>query len=65
MKVVRDQDVEGNQFNFVTYTAGVTDPFVEGGFYFGLRNDSGVTVNINGSVGIYIETTYQKPTTFP
>lgn len=65
MKVVRDQDVEGNQFNFVTYTAGPTDPFVEGGFYFGLRNDSGVTVNINGSVGIYIETTYQKPTTFP
>ena len=64
MKVTRDQDVEGNQFNFLTYTAGATDPFVNGGFYFGLRNDSGVTVNINGAVGIYIETTYQNPTQF-
>ena len=65
MKVTRDPDVEGNQFNFLTYTAGPTDPFVNGGFYFALRNDSGVTVNINGSVGIYIETSYQLSTTFP
>mgnify|MGYP003631716755 CR=1 FL=1 len=64
MKVTRDLDVEGNQFNFITYTSGANDPFVEGGFYFALRNDSGASVEINGSVGIYIETTYQKPTTF-
>ena len=64
MKVVRDLDVEGNQFNFLTYTSGATDPFVEGGFYFALRNDSGSNVNINGAVGIYIETTYESPTVF-
>ena len=65
IKVVRDQDVEGNQFNFITYTSSAADPFVTGGFYFALRNDSGVTIDINGSVGVYIETSYQKPTTFP
>ena len=65
IKVVRDQDVEGNQFNFISYTASATDPFVTGGFYFALRNDSGITLNINGSVGIYIETSYQLSTTFP
>ena len=64
MKVTRDQDVEGNQFNFLTYTSGVTDPFVQGGFYFALRNNSGASVNINGAVGIYIETTYEKPIIF-
>tara|TARA_R110000868_G_scaffold5681_6_gene33648 strand:- start:40121 stop:40975 length:855 start_codon:yes stop_codon:yes gene_type:complete len=64
MKVVRDLDVEGNQFNFLTYTSGATDPFVEGGFYFALRNDSGANVNINGAIGIYIETTYESPTVF-
>ena len=65
MKVTRDADVEGNQFNFLTFTSGATDPFVQGGFYFALRNDSGVNVDINGAVGIYIETTYQLSTTFP
>ena len=64
MKVTRDQDVEGNQFNFLTYTSGATDPFVEGGFYFALRNDSGSNVNVNGGIGIYIETTYESPTVF-
>ena len=63
-KVTRDPDVEGNQFNFLTFTSGATDPFVQGGFYFALRNDSGTSVNINGAVGIYIETTYQNPTQF-
>jgi hypothetical protein len=64
-EVTRNNDVEGNQFNFLTYTSGPSDPFTTGGFYFALRNDSGVQVEINGNVGIYIETTYQKPTTFP
>ena len=64
MKVQRDQDVEGNQFNFITYTSGATDPFVSGGFYFALRNDSGTSVDINGAVGIYLGTTYQRPTNF-
>jgi hypothetical protein len=65
IKVQRDPDVEGNQFNFLTFTSGINDPFVNGGFYFALRNDSGVNVAINGAIGMYIETTYQLSTTFP
>ena len=65
IKVTRDQDVEGNQFNFISYTSSANDPFVTGGFYFALRNNAGATININGDVGIYIETSYQIPTTFP
>ena len=61
IKVIRDPDVEGNQFNFISYTASGTDPFVTGGFYFALRNDSGVSVDINGSVGILIQTQFEKP----
>ena len=64
IKVTRDQDVSGNQFNFVTYTAGASDPFVTGGFYFALRNDSGTAIEIEGSIGILIQTYYQKPTIF-
>ena len=64
IKVTRDQDVSGNQFNFITYTAGASDPFVTGGFYFALRNDSGTAIEIEGSIGILIQTYYQKPTIF-
>jgi hypothetical protein len=64
IKVTRDQDISGNQFNFVTYTAGASDPFVTGGFYFALRNDSGTAIEIEGSIGILIQTYYQKPTIF-
>lgn len=64
IKVSRDQDVAGNQFNFISYTNGVDDPFVTGGFYFALRNDSGGSVTIDGGVGILIQTYYQKPTLF-
>ena len=64
IKVTRDQDVSGNQFNFITYTAGASDPFVTGGFYFALRNDSGTAIEIEGSIGILIQTYYQKPITF-
>lgn len=62
IKVNRDQDVAGNQFVFETYTAGATDPFVEGGFYFLLRNDSGTSVDIEGSIGILTINHYQEPT---
>ncbi len=64
IKVTRDNDVEGNQFIFETYTNSATDPFVTGGFYFALRNDSGVSVDIGNSVGILIQNTFQKPVLF-
>jgi len=63
--VLRNADEAGQQFNFNSYTAGATDPFVLGGFYFALRNDSGTSVvNISGSLGILVQTFYESPTTF-
>lgn len=62
--VQRNNDVEGVQENFISYTAGGTDPFVLGGFYFALRNDTGQTVQITSAIGILVQTYYQKPTKF-
>ena len=63
--VFRTADEGAQQFNFITYTAGASDPFVTGGFYFALRNDSGTSIDIAAAnVGILIQTYYQKPTTF-
>ena len=65
IKVLRDQDETGNQFVFETYTATLTDPFVTGGFYFALRNDSGATIDISAlPVGILLQNTFQKPLDF-
>lgn len=64
IQVNRNPDVAGQQYDFLSYTAGPLDPFVTGGFYFALRNNSGVNVNIESNVGILIVTTYQKPTDF-
>jgi len=64
IQVNRNQDIEGVQQNFISYTAGATDPFVEGGFYFALRNDSGSTAQITSGIGILIQNYYQKLTQF-
>lgn len=63
--VLRNADERGQQFNFISYTSGASDPFVTGGFWFALRNDSGTSVmNIQDSIGILIQTYYQKPISF-
>lgn len=56
----------GQQHVFVTYTAGPNDPFVEGGFYFGIRNPAGNPSGIIevGNVGILLQTMYQQPIRF-
>lgn len=64
IQVNRNQDVEGVQQNFISYTGGATDPFVEGGFYFALRNDSGSVAQITSGIGILIQNYYQKLTQF-
>lgn len=64
LQVNRNPDVEGIQSNFISYTAGASDPFVLGGFYFALRNDSGVTIEITSGIGILIQNYYQKLTQF-
>lgn len=63
--VLRNADEPGKQFNFISYTGGSTDPFVTGGFWFALRNDSGTSVmDIQDEIGILIQTYYQKPINF-
>lgn len=64
IQVNRNLDVAGQQYNFISYTSGALDPFVTGGFYFALRNNSGANVSIESNVGILIVTNYQKPTDF-
>ena len=65
LQIFRTPDEEGQLYNFETYTASATDPFVEGGFYFALRNDSGVSVDINGAIGILLHQDFENPTVFP
>ena len=63
--IFRTADEGAQQFNFISYTNGATDPFVLGGFYFALRNNSGVDVDIAAApVGILVQNYYQKPTLF-
>ena len=62
--VQRNNDVEGTQVNFISYTAGASDPFVLGGFYFALRNDTGQDVQIFSNIGILVQNYYQKLTQF-
>ena len=63
--IIRNADEPGKQQNFISYTAGALDPFVTGGFWFALRNDSGSSqVEIQNSIGILIQTYYQKPINF-
>jgi len=62
--VIRSSDVEGHQITFSSYTAGATDPFVLGGFYFALRNNSGASADIVGSVGILVQNEFENPTNF-
>lgn len=64
IQVFRNQDVDGVQQTFATYTASASDPFVIGGFYFALRNDSGVAIEISGNVGILIQNEFETPIIF-
>lgn len=64
IKVDRDVDVPGNQFVFETYTNGANDPFVLGGFYFALENNSGNSLTFETKAGILIQTIFQRPTSF-
>lgn len=62
--VQRNNDVEGTQVNFISYTSGASDPFVLGGFYFALRNNTGQDVQIFNNIGILVQNYYQKLTQF-
>ena len=62
----RNSDDANNQVIFNTYSSSATDPFVTGGFYIEIRNQSGnaVTLAQNSQIGVYIATSYASPRTF-
>jgi hypothetical protein len=62
----RNADNGSNQVIFNAYTSSATDPFVTGGFYITLNNDSGANLNLeaNTQIGVYIVTSYASPRTF-
>lgn len=62
--IQRNNDIVGVQESFISYTSGANDPFVLGGFYFGLRNDSGQTLEFTDNIGILCQHNYQKLTKF-
>lgn len=65
-RAFRDAD-NGSYFDdFVSYTANALDPFPTIGFYIAIQNNSGATITLlaGSSVGILIQTTYEKPTLF-
>lgn len=64
VQIGRNADTQGNQVAFISYTAGALDPFVLSGFYVALLNNSGTTATIQGSAGILIQNTFQKPVNF-
>jgi hypothetical protein len=47
-----------------TYTADASDPFVTGGFYIALINNTGQTLGFLGNAGILIQSIFEKPVNF-
>jgi hypothetical protein len=64
IQIARSDDTEGNQLTITSYTASALDPFVTGGFYVALYNGSTVAVTIQGTAGILLQNTFQKPVNF-
>ena len=62
--IQRNPDETGQQVVIETYTGGALDAFVTGGFYIGLANNTGTTLDFINSAGILIQTVFQKPTLF-
>lgn len=62
--ISRNSDTTGNQTVFETYTNDENDPFVTGGFYPALINNSGQSITFIDKAGILIQNTFQKPVLF-
>ncbi len=64
-KLTRDVDATDQTYNVLTYTSNGTDPFVTGGFYIAIKNDSGVTIDLESELDFLIITQYQENVVFP
>lgn len=60
IQISRNTDVSGNLIVIETYTAFGTDPFVTGGFYLALVNNSGQTLTLDNNVGFLIQTIFER-----
>lgn len=52
----RNPDVALDTQNFTTYTGSSSDPYVTGGFYLAILNESGLPFTLTGNIDLYIET---------
>jgi len=62
--IVRNNDVTGAQVVLETYTGGVSDSFVTGGFYIALINNTGTSLDFIGASGILIQNIFDSPISF-
>jgi len=62
--ILRNPDTTGSLSVIETYTASASDPFVTGGFYVALINNTGTTLTFTGKAGILIQSIFQKPVNF-
>lgn len=62
--ILRTPDTTGTQNVLESYTNGATDPFVTGGFYVAVKNNTGVSLDFIGNAGILIQNIFQKPVNF-
>jgi hypothetical protein len=62
--VQRTPDVTGSLVVIETYTSNALDPFVIGGFYLALVNDTGQTLEFFGSAGVLIQNIFDSETSF-
>jgi hypothetical protein len=62
--VTRNNDTTGSQQVLETYTNSATDPFVIGGFYPAVANNTGATLTFSGNAGILVQTVFERSTSF-
>lgn len=61
----RNQDITGQLASFLSYTYGELDDFVQTGFYVNIRNDSGVTINLEAELDFLIVNNFEQNVIFP
>lgn len=62
--ILRNPDTTGSLVVIETYTSNALDPFVIGGFYLGLVNNTGHTLEFFGSAGVLIQNIFDSETSF-
>ena len=64
ISIQRNPDTTGSLVVIETYTSDALDPFVIGGFYLALVNNTGQTLNFFGPAGVLIQNIFDSETSF-